>query len=198
MDTNLLKHCEKFVRDIFLYSDKNYYYHNIKHIEEVVENVSKICSHLNISDEEEEIVLIAAWFHDSYYVTSHKNHEFESAKIAENFLLKHNYPQQKIDQVKNCILATRIPQSPKNKLEEILCDADLFHIGTEHFFSRNELYKQEIKDQFSVNVSDRNFIKNTIDFFSKHKFFSLFAKNYLEKVKRQNIHKLKQQLENYK
>jgi len=198
MDTNLLKHCEKFVRDIFLNSDKNFFYHNINHIEEVVENANKICSYLKIEPEETETVIIAAWFHDSFYINSPKNHESESANIAESFLIEHNYPKEKIDLVRGCILATKIPQSPKNILEEILCDADLFHVGCENFFLRNELYKKEIKNQFNSKISDKEFIQNSISFFSAHKFLSNYAKEFLEEQKQQNIQKLKKQLESKK
>ena len=198
MDKNLLKSCEDFVKDIFFKSDKNFYYHNINHIEEVVENSNKICSYLNLDSEEKEIILIAAWFHDSFYISSPENHESESANIAESFLIEHNYPKEKIDLVRGCILATKIPQSPKNIFEEILCDADLFHVGSELFFLRNELYKKEIKNQFNSKISDKEFIQNSISFFSAHKFLSNYAKEFLEEQKQQNIQKLKKQLESYK
>lgn len=194
MDINLLKNCEKFVRDTFARADKKLFYHNIEHIEHVTENVDTICSYMNISDDEKEIVLIAAWFHDIYYVISPNNHEHESANIAEKFLLSYNYPKEKIKKVKNCILATKIPQSPKNILEEILCDADLFHIGTDFFFERNEMYKNEITKQFNFTVTDKSFIENTINFFTSHRFFTTFSKKILLEKKEKNINILKNQL----
>ena len=35
-----------------------------------------------------------------------------------------------IQRVSSCIQATRMPQSPLSQVEKIMCDADLYHLGT--------------------------------------------------------------------
>jgi predicted metal-dependent HD superfamily phosphohydrolase len=50
-----------------------------------------------------------------------------------------------IEKVKACILATEMPQKPVGLLQEIICDADLFHLGTEDFSDRSKLVRKEIR-----------------------------------------------------
>lgn len=189
--SKILKECQIFVENYFKNSNKNLYYHNINHIKEVVEHSSIIADYLKIPEEDKEILLIAAWFHDIYHVVSHINHEEESAEIAKNFLLSKNYPEEKINKVIGCILATRVPQLPENLIEKIICDADLFHAGTEEFFNRNNLYRKEIEFKLNKKFSDNIFIEQTIAFFKSHSFFTDYAQKFLNNQKKKNLKQLK-------
>ena len=62
-----------------------------------------------------------------------EHHEAQSAVLAEIFLRLHNVANEDIDAVKACILATQMPQKPVTLLDKIICDADLFHLGTADF-----------------------------------------------------------------
>lgn len=191
MNKNILSKSKKFVEDYFKNSNNNIYYHNINHIKEVVEHSEIIADFLKISEDEKEILLIAALFHDIYHVVSNINHEEESAEIAREFLLSQKYPIEKINKVVGCILATRVPQNPQNILEKIICDADLFHAGTEEFFNRNALYRKEIESKLKKNISDKDFVEQTLFFFKSHQFFTDYSKKFLNKQKQINLKKLK-------
>ena len=40
-------------------------------------------------------------------------------------------------------MATKMPQAPQNKLQQIICDADLYYLGTDTYLSKsNKLYKE--------------------------------------------------------
>ena len=75
----------------------------------------------------------AAWFHDTGYFEDANNHEEKSADLAAAFLKKLDAPAAVRDQVMQVILSTKMPQRPTNSLENILCDGDLFHLGTDDF-----------------------------------------------------------------
>ncbi len=49
---------------------KNYLYHNIIHTSEVVDTCLEIAEHSNLPEDEIEILLLAAWFHDTGYIFS--------------------------------------------------------------------------------------------------------------------------------
>src|SRR5690606_22485979 len=115
-------------------------FHNMLHVYEVVEAAGKMATYYKLEERERAIVLIASYFHDLGYCNEGQlDHEIRSAEAAESFLRKHQADAGMIESVKNCILATRMPQSPKNLLEEIVCDADLSHLGTGLFAVRNKL-----------------------------------------------------------
>ncbi|MEK6885868.1 MAG: HD domain-containing protein [Nanoarchaeota archaeon] len=76
---------------------------------------------------DEEIVELAAWLHDiGSVMKGRKDHHISGAEIAETKLKEFNYPEEKIERVKKCILAHRGSQSiPRlTKEEQIVADAD--------------------------------------------------------------------------
>lgn len=85
---------------------------------------------LKLADElggDKEIIEIAAWLHDiGSIVEGRENHHISGAEIAEKRLLKLNYPKEKIELVKNCILNHRGSKNLKRlSLEEqIIAEAD--------------------------------------------------------------------------
>ena len=95
-------------------------YHNLDHTKEVIDTAKLIGEKSGLSEEQMEILLLAAWFHDIGIILQYNEHEEKSVEICSEFLTKYNYPQEKIDNVAKIILSTRIPQKPKTLLEKIL------------------------------------------------------------------------------
>ena len=114
-------------------------YHNQNHTLQVVKAANEIALAENISDKDLEILLLAAWFHDLGFTKELKNHEEISKKIAAEYLSKKGFPKEKISKIQSVIDATIMPQNPSNKLDEIICDADLYHLGTNEFDKKSKL-----------------------------------------------------------
>ncbi|MDZ7646554.1 MAG: hypothetical protein U5K54_04910 [Cytophagales bacterium] len=55
--------------------------------------------------------------------------------LVHNFLERNQVDEKERQIVKRTILATRLPQSPETLVEEILCDADMHHLGAEEYFA---------------------------------------------------------------
>lgn len=168
-------------------------YHNIDHTLEVVSACENIGAHCEISKKDLEIVIIAAWFHDTGYYLGCENHERASGDIATKFLTDERIDSEVINKVVNCILSTKIPQTPKNILEKILCDADLFHLGTEYYFDKSELlwleftlHNQKITPEYWLSLSK--------DFFEKHEFHTTYGKEILLPMQEKNLVKIKSRI----
>lgn len=74
-----------------------------------------------------EIVEISAWLHDiGSIMNSRREHHISGAEIAEKKLEELNYPSEKIQKVKRCILNHRgsINKNKKTLEEKIIADAD--------------------------------------------------------------------------
>lgn len=170
-------------------------YHDINHTKDVVQASTEIGIREHLTPDDLEIVQIASWFHDVGYLEIMEGHEEISAMYASNFLSENNYPSDRIDLVINCILATKVPQSPKNKLEKIICDADLNHIGRKIFFERNNKYRIEIQNNQRRKLSDYEWITKTIDFVTRHNFHTEYAITNFSEEKKINLHLLQAQLE---
>ena len=65
--------------------------------------------------------------------------------MARKFLKDENIPEELILQVEKCILATQMPQRPQGLLEQIMCDADFYHLGSPDFIERNKLMFEELE-----------------------------------------------------
>jgi hypothetical protein len=69
------------------------------------------------------------------------------------------------------IMATKIPQTPHNKLEEIICDADLDYLGREDFFPIAQTLFSEWKSRFFI-VEENEWNQVQFNFFKLHHYFS--------------------------
>ena len=167
-------------------------FHNGIHTKEVAEAARKMAAHYKLDDRNTAIVVISANFHDMGYCgKGREDHEDRSARLAEDFLREKNVDPGMISSVRGCILATKMPQAPKNLLEEIVCDADLFHLGSDWFDVRNKLMRQEAYACGST-VSKEEWRQNTIKLMESHHYHTDYAKEMLDGKKRQNIESLKE------
>lgn len=172
-------------------------FHNLHHTKEVVQNVKYLCAAMDINDEDTQILIVAAWFHDTGFSVTYKGHEDESKRIATAYLKEQNTNQDFIDKVCNCIDATKMPQCPTTPLAEVLCDADIFHISNEHFFYRKLLLRREWEVFCDNKVSDLEWHQLNLEFLRKHHFRSIYGKEILEKGKQENMEKVEQILRYY-
>jgi uncharacterized protein len=119
------------------------FYHNIDHTVDVLEAAENIADQEGIAENDKELLLTAALFHDTGFLKAREGHETESCNIARYYLPAYNYKPDEIERICDMIMATKLPQSPRNHLEEILCDADLDYLGRDDFsiFS-NKLFSE--------------------------------------------------------
>lgn len=172
--------------------DPNLSFHNSIHIKEVVEAVRKISKHYQLGERDSAIVKIAAYFHDvGYYEIGCTGHEARGADLAEAFLRKNQVDEEMVSQIRNCILATKPPQNPTNLLEEIVCDADLYHLGSDWFNIRNKLMRREA-EATGVQVDKNEWRRETIKLLENHKYHTSYCRNLLGEKKQANIDALKQ------
>ncbi|KUG26122.1 metal-dependent phosphohydrolase, hd subdomain [hydrocarbon metagenome] len=188
MAEKLIEKAIKYVNNLFEEkANGNYTYHNLAHTAAVAKTADIIGKAENLSPEDLEIVVLAAWFHDVGYFSNPDTHEEEGAKLAEEFLIEENFQREKINKIKSCILATTVPQRPKNLLEEILCDADLHHLGSDNFSARNELYRIELEKTKGIRFNNAGWLQHNIDFFTQHKYFTHYALENFDKKKSENL-----------
>ena len=166
-------------------------FHNTIHIKEVVAAVERMARYYRLDEKDSAVVIIAAYFHDVGYCSGGKiAHEQRSADLAEAFLKDKDVDGELITAVRGCILATQMPQAPKNILEEIVCDADLFHFGSDWFEVRNKLMRQEAEGAGDPK-SKEDWRRNTIRLMQDHTYHTQYARELLDQKKQQNIDSLK-------
>lgn len=114
--------------------DRTLFYHGIHHTIDVVNAAAEIAALEGITDEESLALLrTAAFYHDSGFMNIYQGHEEAGCVLAREVLPGFGYTEAQIATICGMIMATKIPQSPKNTLERIICDADLDYLGRDDF-----------------------------------------------------------------
>jgi hypothetical protein len=83
-----------------------------------------------------------------------------------------------------------LPQNPNLLIEQIICDADLFHLGTGDFKEKNKLLRDELNDFGHLELSKKDWRKKNIEFLSKHNYFTSYAKENLDPLKQVYLEEL--------
>lgn len=186
----ILKKASIFIEKLFKEElpDK-YHYHNLAHTEEVVDVCKRIAENYDIKEDDLEVLLIGAWFHDAGYVKDYEEHEERSKEIAEGFLRENGWNDKQIDKVKSIIEATKHDVKPKNLLEEIIKDADIAHLGRKRFFRKGEMLRVEWEHGKEKKFSDMDWENLQLRFLINSKFYTSYAKKKYGKRRAENIQK---------
>ncbi|HTH83472.1 MAG TPA: Pycsar system effector family protein [Mucilaginibacter sp.] len=192
----LLEQISEYIRHYYQAHDTtNLLYHNEQHIEDVVHDATHIANHYQLSDRDFFVVLAAAWFHDTGYIKGYDQHEEESARIAATFLKDHGLTEDDLAAIKGCILATKMPQQPHNLLEQIMCDADLYHLGTDKFFKIDKTLRKEINLLHHIDMSKLEWHRKTISFLQAHHYQTDYCQLKLTATKEENLKELRKKIE---
>lgn len=167
-------------------------YHNISHTSQVVSAATQIANHYELGDRDVFIVIAAAWFHDVGYLKEANGHEAISAGKAIDFLTSLQVDHSIIEAVSSCILATTMPQHPNSLCEQILCDADLYNLGTDFFWDDNTALHKEYKALYQ-DISEEEWQAKTLKMMQTHQYFTHYCQQQLTTGKGENIMRLSHQ-----
>jgi uncharacterized protein len=171
------------------------HYHKLEHTrDEIVPATERLAAMEGISGSELALLLTAAWFHDLGYVEATAGHEALGARIAGEILPELGYTQDEIDVIQSAILATALPQSPQNLLEQILADADLDVLGRENFMERNSDLRREMS-AIGREYTDAEWCQSQIRFMEGHSYFTASARELRGEQKQANIQRVRASLE---
>ena len=192
IDSNILNETRKQVEKLFSgHYSKDFCYHSLEHTKEVVKAAINIGERSELTAEQVELVILAAWLHDSGYSKGSTDHEKESRNIAREFLQSKGFPEEKIAVIEEAIEATRIPQRPKDIIGEVLCDADMYHLSTNQFINQSLLLKKENEAVHGKTIDEESWMRETLKFAKQHSYFTNYGNYILSKKKSKNVKKLK-------
>jgi predicted metal-dependent HD superfamily phosphohydrolase len=193
LPADILDKAREAVQQIFVNQvPVSYVFHNMQHTLRVVQAVEEIASGENLSEEDLLAVKLAAWFHDTGYSRGYEGHEKLSAEIASDFCEHQGLEATITDKVKSCILATTMPQMPSNRLEEILCDADMAHLGSGRYEEASKLLRKELNQVFNKDIGKKAWRRTNILFLQMHKYFTPYAQQNYEPVKQAHLRALRE------
>lgn len=174
-------------------SDK-LHYHSYDHSKDVTRQAERIAIAEGITDEDLFVLKTAATYHDAGFVKQYDKNEPVGAEMAQEILPNFGYTQTHIDRIKELIFVTQIPHQPKNKLEEIICDADLDYLGRDDFHEIADKLRQELREHGKID-SDRQWDQIQVSFLTQHRFFTRTAIETRKAKKMQNLEDIKERLQ---
>lgn len=173
---------------------KKYYYHNLNHMKDVVEQVENIGRAEGINDEDMHILKTAALLHDAGFMQTYKDHEHAGIELARQMLPNEGYSQEQIDRICRLIECTILTEEPQNLLERIIRDADLDYLGRDDYFPvSQELYK-ELLEMNLIKENDFEWCQGQITFLQEHTYYTDYSRKVRNPVKVKHIQWLQEQI----
>lgn len=125
------------------YNQKSRYYHNLIHIQSLFDALSPLKGQIN----DWEVIQFSVLYHDIIYKATKSNNEEKSADVAVNRLTEIGLEEERIENCKSQIIATKTHES--HDLDtKFLLDADLSILGSN---SQEYIqYTQQIRKEYSI------------------------------------------------
>lgn len=162
MDNEIIKLIEKEVKErCEKYENTSGYGAWTDHIKIVVNNCIKLSNQYGA---DREIVVLAALLHDVAAVTKEEykeEHHIYGAEIAEELLKTLNYPKEKIDIIKKCILNHRGSVLKEKTTNEEVCLADADAMA--HFDNIPSLFSLVYKERKMSIEDGKIFVKDKLN-----------------------------------
>ena len=192
---HIYKKVESFVKELYEKNQTdNLIFHTLEHTENVVDHAKEISAEYQLSDKDQFILYTAAWFHDAGHLfTEPARHELRSVELMKDYLSKYVTEEEIVKEIGDAILATKMPRNPKGIIQEILCDADTYHLGTKEFKSTNKQLKKEYAKRH-VPEPEIGWNNDAYKFLESHKYYTEYCKKLLDEGKKKNISRLKKKL----
>jgi uncharacterized membrane-anchored protein YitT (DUF2179 family)/predicted metal-dependent HD superfamily phosphohydrolase len=167
-------------------------YHCYQHTLNMVDATAYLMEKEDVPQEDYYLILTAALLHDAGFLRGYQNHEELSCDIAWELLPSVGFANETIERLCRLVMVTKLPQVPSNLYEEILCDADLYYLGSPNFFRDAENLYKEWKAEGIVETHEEWEAKQLL-FLEAHHYFTHTAiaeqnekkKAYLKQVRAQ-------------
>jgi uncharacterized protein len=167
----------------------NLHYHGYHHTLDVMQAAMEIAEEEKINKEEKKLLRIAVAFHDVGFIYVYKDHEEKGCDMAKEFLPGFGLSNDQINIICGMIMATKIPQQPKNLLEQIIADADLDYLGREDVHPIAETLFKELKIYAGI-TDEKIWNQVQINFLTGHTYHTNYSKNLRAPKKQQYLEEL--------
>ncbi len=197
-NNTVVKDAEEYIFNLFkekLPSD--YVYHNYNHTIETVKACKKLSKSYNLTNRDYEVLMLAAWFHDTGYITTYDNHEEESVKFMKEYL-SGNYPEEEIREIAALILSTKYQAIPDGSMQEILHDADYINLGRKSFDRRADLLRIEWERILQKSYTEEEWANIQLQFLIDTSFKTEEAVLNYNETREQNILNQRNKIEELK
>lgn len=192
-EMSLLQDTETHVQAFFsAHMPEKFVFHDFEHTVQTVAAARVLADGFEVDEHDKLLVQLATWFHDTGYAEGPKDHEERSCAHATAFFQEKLSPED-LNTILECIRATKVPQQPITLLQQIICDADLSHLGMEIYWDRTGKLRQEFILTRSQIMSDQEWVDFELNFLLTHEYHTVVAQQMFNKRKAKHIQQLLKQ-----
>lgn len=164
-------------------------YHSVRHTQNVLADAIEIATYENVSSADLLKIKIAALLHDTGFMETYQNHEEASCIYTQKILSTYHIATEDILHICEMIMATKIPQSPKDQCGKILADADLAYLGTDQFGEISSLLFDELK-HLNPSFDQQTWNQIQIKFLTNHQYFTNYCMANKAAIKQAHLQSL--------
>lgn len=168
---------------------KSLTYHVLDHTLDVLNVCNQYIKREALSEKERYLLRVGAIVHDMGFLKGTVNHEEAGAAMAELIMKDLGFKQEDIEKVKGLVMATKIPQTPQNHLQRIICDADLDYLGRKDYPEISQRLFTELKNTNVISTA-KQWRDLQINFLKSHHYHTPFAIKNREPQKQVWLQKL--------
>lgn len=165
-------------------------YHSLEHTLDVYASVIGIAEQEGVTGEGLALLKIAALYHDAGFTVQDLDHEIAGCAIVREQLPRFGFTAPQIELICDMIMSTRIPQTPRNKLGRILCDADLDYLGRNDFERIGTTLFNEMRT-YGVLKTEREWNELQVRFLERHRYFTATNKKMREADKQKHLEQVR-------
>ena len=174
----------------------NLHYHDLRHTTDVCAAVERLALMEGVEGDDIFLLKTAALYHDAGFVHQYANNEDIGAALAQEVLPRFGYTQEQIETIGRLIRATKVPQKPKDHLEQIICDADLDYLGGDEFHVIADKLKRELLER-DIIQTDKQWDELQVKFLEAHTYFTKTAIQLRRENKLKRLEEIKERLKTY-
>ncbi len=193
MSQQLLIDTEAYIK--LYYSDNidpKYLFHDLDHTVQTVAAAIMIAEGCEMDERSLMLLQLAAWFHDTGYTEGPIDHEERSCTYADQYL-RGKIEDADLVEILALIRATKVPQQPKNLIQQVICDADLSHLGMESYWDRTGKLRHEFIIAQNNVMSEQDWVDFELNFMLVHEYHTPVAQEMFNKRKGKHIQQLVKQ-----
>jgi uncharacterized membrane-anchored protein YitT (DUF2179 family)/predicted metal-dependent HD superfamily phosphohydrolase len=169
-------------------------YHDAQHTKNVIASAEELASAENVTGDDLILLKTAALFHDSGFLQTHQDHEELSCRFAQKYLPDFEYAPAQVERICTMIMTTKLPQSASDHLSRLLCDADLYYLGSGEYEDYAEKLFKEFKKLEIVKTRTEWQLKQA-EFLSFHRYLTATAIRERDETKQKNLQLLRAKID---
>ncbi|MEL7117984.1 MAG: Pycsar system effector family protein [Bacteroidota bacterium] len=177
MQSPILNAAQSYVLNFFnSKQDARYVYHNYQLTVAVVTEIELLAATEEVTDQQTEVALLAAWFYNIGYWIDYQDQLYYSQLEAEKFLLTQEYPSGQIKEVRACLKSITKNSADESLSQQLFRDGFIIVTQLKEQEEKQALHRLELELVLGEKIKRKDWNKGLLDNLMRLKLYTHTAK----------------------